>query len=121
MQGFLDSELDVVWMVESVPKLRDDEEIAALGLTGCKHSAQSFTGLLFVAIVACAVKKAIACFNGVNDCISADILRHLPKTEADLGHQITTLKNKVCLALGNILEALSNRSKDSADAIEGLS
>lgn len=39
LQGFLNSQLDVVWMMEGVPKLRDDKEIAALYFTGCKHTA----------------------------------------------------------------------------------
>jgi len=70
-QGSLDSRLNMFRSVESVPELRHDEEVFALNNPSLKYSLDSFTSLLFIAIISGTVEESVASFNSVDDCIRA--------------------------------------------------
>jgi hypothetical protein len=72
--------------VEGVPELGDDEQVLALHDALVNRTLDTLASLDLVAVVACAVKEAVAGLDGVVDLVGAGVVVDLPKTEAHQGH-----------------------------------
>jgi len=83
---------NAVLVVEGVPQLGDNEEILTLDKTFVDCALNTLAGLDLVAVVAGAVKETVASLDGVVDLISAGVVVHLPKTEANERHLTAIVK-----------------------------
>ncbi|KAH3666018.1 hypothetical protein OGAPHI_004207 [Ogataea philodendri] len=78
--------LDVVWVVVTVPKLRNNEQFLSLDQSVLNCPVNTLANLFFVAVVHGTVKQTVTNLDGLIDLIRADGLLHLPAAESDSWH-----------------------------------
>jgi hypothetical protein len=78
--------------VEGVPELGNDEQVLALHDALIDRTLDTLASLDLVAVVACAVKEAVAGLDGVVDLVGAGVVVDLPETETDKRHLAAIVK-----------------------------
>ena len=83
----------MLWSVESVPQLGDNEEVFPLAESIVDGSLDSLTGLLLIAVVTSRVEESVARLDGIIDGLSTSLLVHLPQSETNLWHLGSIVEN----------------------------
>lgn len=61
-----------------VPQLANDEQLLPLDKSFIQSSSKTFTGFLFVSVIATGIEHSNTSFDGLVDGVGTDFIRHFP-------------------------------------------